>query len=143
MADGRDDLLPERVQAARRETQEERDADDHVLRRAVEREGRGVPRRGSAVEVAPALAVAVRLHVCRVHAVVRVELWERERAHDAQARRRTGATSPCSSLGLVTRQSSIDGASRLRKSTRSCESTASAPSYVPFGARCTFWKSTQ
>ena len=40
-------------------------------------------------------------------------------------------------LGLVTRQSSKDDVSRLRKSTSSDDSTASAPSYVPFGARCT------
>lgn len=37
--------------------------------------------------IALAWAVAIRLHICRMHAVIRVEDREREGAHNVQARR--------------------------------------------------------
>jgi hypothetical protein len=67
----------------------------------------------------------MRLHVCGVHAVIGVEDREREHVHNAQVAgsQKVRHRGRCSDLWLCGRVLNMHGASRLRKSTRSSEST--------------------
>ena len=102
MADGSDDFLPGPARAVLQvrpwpvKAQEKGDADYHVLWRAMKRQSCWRTRRTlslrllmeSSFHTGLAWAVAIRLHVCRVHVIIGVECGERERAHNLEGRRR-------------------------------------------------------